>query len=230
MSSTETEKGNRGIVFELENVAVGARQMVYDVAENVLADKDVELSKALFARYYRDGNIQDLVHNVLEQTGKTRLSEDKLVQDIDEAVRLSLTDTGLKLSDGLSRLFEKAEGRGVAFGALGIFGQEVADKLVGNLGLDNTTIKVVGSESGPRPAMPSESWEELVDGMGVKAPLSMAVTTGAPGHRSSLAAGLQTVVVYDEFTSFNDFGGADIITPELDDNTIDSALELLERA
>ncbi len=229
-SNAEHQQKKRGVLFELENVAVNARQLVYDVMESVLGDKGVKLDRPTFARHYSDGDIAGFVSAALKAQNKTRLSEDKLVGDIEQGIKLSLTDASLKMSDGLLELIKKAQDNGIAVGAISLFGNEVADKLLENPGLKDINLAVVEREVASRPWPLSDSWEALADKSGVEPPLCVAVTTGVTGHRSCLVAGMRSVVVHDDFTSWQDFGGADVVTDKLDSEVVDAALDLLRQA
>ena len=56
---------------------------------------------------------------------------------------------------------------------------------------------------------------------------ALAIATSATSCRSALTSGCRVVVVPDEFTSFQDFGGARIIAEKLEDLNLDDALELV---
>ncbi len=228
-SGAEHQRKKRAVFFEIENLAVNARQMIYDVIVSVLGDKGVELDRITFARHCSDGDIPGLVSRLLEKQKKTRLSEDKLLEDIEQGIKLSLADSGVKMSKGLSELIEKAQDNDIVLGGVAVYGHEVAAKLVENLGLQDIDLAIV--EQGPvlRSAPMTDSWEKLAEKCGVEPPLCVAVTTGVKGHRSSLAAGMRSVVVYDDFTSYQDFSGADLATDKLDGEAVDSILGLLKQ-
>ncbi len=228
-SEAEHQQKKRSVFFEVENVAVNARRMVYDVMESVLGDKGVKLDRITFARHCSDCDISGFVSKLLEAQKKTRLSEDKIIEDIEQGIKLSLTDTGLKMSNGLSELIKKVQDNGFALGGVAMFGHEVAGKLMENLGLNDIDLTVVEQGSVLRPSPMTNAWEELAEKCGTEPPLSVAVTTGVTGHRSCLAAGMRSVVVYDDFTSYQDFSGADLTTDKLNSEAVDVVIDLLKQ-
>ena len=71
-------------------------------------------------------------------------------------------------------------------------------------------------------------WRKLADAVSVRPTMCVVITTSAESCGEALAAGMRCIVVPDKFTSFQDFGGADLIADSIDDATRREVFSLLE--
>ncbi|NQT94351.1 MAG: hypothetical protein HQ559_16450 [Lentisphaerae bacterium] len=230
----QTEVGQEATVrkaavfFELEYVAVPGRRIMFDVLKSVLADKGAEITPILFSRHCLHAPIATSLTELLKAVGKTRLSAKKLASDIAEGIRLSLADGGTKLNPGLARLLAAANERGMSAGALSGLNSSAATEMSGNLGLLDLGVIVLSDCVEDRVFPTRDSWLKLA-GETKTGPLNcLAVASSAVGCRSAVSAGMKCVAVPDQYTEFQDFGGADHVTAELDDETITVALDAVE--
>lgn len=216
------------VFFELEYVAVPGRRIMFDVLKSVLADKGADITPILFSRHCLNAPISVALDELLKAVGKTRLSARKLAADIAEGIRLSLADGGTKLDPGLARLLAAAGERGMSAGALSGLGDGAAAEMAENLGLVELGVRVVSDSVEDRPFPTLESWLKLA-GETQTGPLNcLAVASSTVGCRNAVGAGMKCVVVPDEYTDFQDFGGADFVVSSLDDETINAALDIIE--
>lgn len=229
MSSEEkSTEAQRVVIFELGNIAIGARSIIYDVIENVLADKGVKMNKGIFVRFYKDGCLGEFIEKVLEDQDKTRLSSKKLIEDIEQGIRLSLTDSGVNMVKGLQNLLEKGQERGFVFGAVSNYDNDLTETLVENLGLKGMLVEIMCRAKGNEHWPVADTWTKLINTLNSKPQLCLAITTGSKAFRSAISAGAKCVVVPDDFTGHQDFGGADFVVDSLDDAIIEQAFSLLD--
>ena len=200
-----------GLLIELENVAARGRHVTYDVMKSVLVEKGVKLQPNLFSRYCVDVPLNEGLQDLLKAVEKTRLSTEKLAAEISRGAELSLGEESAPVNSGLKKLVARAREQGIRVGTLSFVGEETARKLSAPLELaeESSVLQVCPPEERHCPS--ADSWQRLARGMRLAPAACVALVAGAGACRAALGAGMQCVVVFDEFTAFQDFGGADLI-------------------
>lgn len=222
------EPAKRALLFELENVAVNGRQVIYDVLCDVLKEKDVKLTSSIFAIHCLYLPVKSFVAPVLEATGKKKLPEDKLSAEIMEKVHAEMTGGKLKLNDVMERIIDGAGAKKILVGALTCFEENIGRTVITNLGLSESTVTCLSCFSEDKVMPSADAWLKLAKKVGVPASRCLAMATSARASRAALSAGMRCVVVPDKFTAFQDFGGADQVFDSLDNKAGDEILTLLD--
>jgi beta-phosphoglucomutase-like phosphatase (HAD superfamily) len=218
----------KAMLFELENVAVPGHQIVYDVIKSVLADKGVDLKPMMFSRYCLEARVEEFVPVLLQQAGKTRVSESKLIDEIVQGVRLSFTDSGLKLSPNIPKALKVAEGKNAIVGVLSNLDEKSAMQLMGKLGLGEDRITLLCNASEGKTFPSADAWLKLAKTMSVTPSLCAVVATSSMACKTALSAGMRCVVVPNNFTEFEDFGGSDYVLDSLDGGVLEEVFDLMD--
>ena len=218
----------RAVLFELENIAVGGRQIAFDVMKKIMADKGVKLTPFLFSRYCLDRSLKNGVGELLESLGKVRLSKEKLVADIIDDMKSALLRESLALAPVMKKLTKRAAEENVVVGALSCLDRDTARQLVDKLKLSDEIAEVVPCACGERNYPSADAWLKLAKNMSISPGACVVVATCSRSSQSAVSSGMRCLVVPDSFTSFQDFGGADYVLDTLDDAAIDRIFELLE--
>jgi len=226
--TTEPKQREAAILFELENIAVPGRQIVFDVLKSVLAEKKAKLTPLMFSRHCLRPLVKRYLSSLLDSLGKGRLSEDKLLAEITQGISLSLTDGTVKGNPQLGKFLKTAIDKGTRVGALSTVGQETAKQLMEKCGFDEMGVDLLAYACDEENSHNINMWQSLSETISVKPTMCVAITTSADLCGEALAAGMRCVVVPDKFTAFQDFGGADLIADSLDDSTIRELFALLE--
>ncbi|MEI6970612.1 MAG: hypothetical protein WCL44_03760, partial [bacterium] len=124
------------LLFDLEHSAVDGRSLFFDISKRLLAEREIELTPALFMRHFRKQSMEKCLDGLLEAVGKKRLSAAKLAGEITEELKVGFTDKRLKMPAGFAKLVAQAKAEEAIFGALTALPNEVADDLIKRLGLD----------------------------------------------------------------------------------------------
>lgn len=220
----------RAVLFELETVAVPGRQVLFDVTKAALASKDIDLSAALFARYCLDAGGGAFPGNILAVSGKSRVSDTKLLDEINGAVAKQLVNRDLSPPAQFTKLLEQVREKGVRVGALGLFGDETATQCVEAFGFAEQCDRAVGCRGGICHTFTDETWTDVARALKVSPSLCVAVASTARSSHAALTAGMSIVVVPDTYTEYQDFGGADHVSPGgFDAAAVAAVHELLER-
>jgi len=232
MSKTATEETveaapGRAVLFDLENVAVQGHQLLYNTLGEVLAGKKVKLTQPLFSRFCLDATLYECVCGLLTFEDKKGVRRDKLVAQVGERLKARLTAGDLKLDPALAGLLKAASARGILSGALSCLDPETAEKLAGDLGLSEMGVSLLpaGCENNNGPG--ADGWLKLARKMSVQPALCGVIASSAWPCKTALAAGMRCVALLNKFSSFQDFGGADLVVEALDD-VAEGLFELLE--
>lgn len=217
----------KAVLFELENIAVGGRQVAYDVIRHMLADRKVAVSPVMFSRYYVDSSLSQFLA-VAMKDHKTRTPKEKLAGELQEGIRLSLAESSSKVSPGLVEILKKIKSSGVAIGALGASGNDTSRKISGKLSGAGEGLAVLPYDGEGRNAPSPDAWLRLAKELSVKAVSCVVIATSALSSKAALSAGMKCVVAPDSFTCFQDFGGADYIEEHIGSETAGRILALLE--
>ncbi|MFC1453170.1 hypothetical protein ACFLSJ_07515 [Verrucomicrobiota bacterium] len=218
----------RAVVIELEAVAVDGRRMLYEAMKEAIGDKEIDLSPYVFSRLCLDCSHRDSVSAVFEASGKKYRAEDRVVERMLQGVREMLAKPVPQIRPDARQLLLSAAAQGRSLGALSYLGKTEAAALAGNLGLDELGVHVLSYPCDDKPFPSVDGWLTLAREVGVTATGCVAVTTSSIACRSALAAHMWAVVVPDDFTAFQDFGGADFVADTLDEEAIQRTLALLE--
>ncbi len=160
---------------------------------------------------------------------KKKVSEDKLVSQISEQVKKSMLDKSIKANAGLKRVIKRAVEENIAVGALSSFEEAQAKELLTRIGLKDVGDNILCSNHSDRPHLSADAWLKLAKNMAVSPSACLAITSCKASCRAALTAGMRCVVRPDKYTSFQDFGGADYVIDELNNEVVDMMFALLEK-
>ncbi len=215
------------LLFELENLGFQGRQVVFDVLKSVLADKDMKLTPVLFSRCCVDTPVEEGLPQLLELLGHPRVSAEKLVPEILQGIRASLVDNTPKSPAALAGLLKQAQADGYRIGVVSDLDEEAALSLYARLDIgdpEDGAVVAAESETGTADA---QAWKSAARAMDALIPSCIVLATSSRSAHAAVAAGMRCIVIPDEYTSFQDFGGTDRILDGLDDGAAKEILDTL---
>lgn len=218
--------GTTGLLFELENVALGGRTLAFEVLKNLFAERDVKLDRVIFMRHCLSPCPKEYLPKLLEEVDRKRLSADKFVGEIKAAMTECLDDSGVTMAPGLAKLLAKAADRGIARGALTSLPEELAMRLMTRMGLDTAGVHLLALEATGNEFPTADAWLKLAKKMGLPRTKCTGLATSAQSCRAALSAGMRCVALPDEFTAFQDFAGADMISDKLEGDAVERAISV----
>lgn len=219
---------DRALLFELENVAASGRQIVYDVLKSVLAEKGVKMTPIMFSRCCLQPCVKQFLPRLLAVSKKERLSEGKLLTEIERGIDLSFSDGSIKLAAGVESLLAAARKEGVRTGAVSALGAETVKQLAEKLGLGEMGVHALPCSAEDKVFPSADAWLTLAKDISVRPLLCVAVVTSSTACRTALSAGMKCAAVPDAFTAFQDFGGADCVADELSDDAVKEIIGLIQ--
>jgi beta-phosphoglucomutase-like phosphatase (HAD superfamily) len=205
-----------GFVFELEKLAIPGRRILFEACQKVLKDKQVVLTPVLWSRFGLATPLAQGLGRLLETLDKKSLATDKLVREIQDIYFREITRPAVKLNAALNVLLAEAAKLNVKIGALSFLPDEQAQALLAHLGLkEQVCLRVMQKDAVIVPT--PDCWLMTCKAVGVPARRCVAVVESAVALNAALEAGLRCVVAPDEFTAYQDFGGADQVVEDLKD-------------
>lgn len=224
------KKPAQAVLFELEMLAVGGRKILFDTLKRSLAEKEIDLTPVQFSRYCLTGKLKDGILRLIKDQAKKRFSEEKFVEDFLTELEVAFSRPALKADASVTALLKRAGEAGILLGALGCLSQPTLDKLIRNLGWEDHNIRLMSCAGSDKIFPTADAWLKLAKSMAVRPNRCLVVTTSQIACKSALSAGMKSVALPDEYTAFQDFGGADLVADGLNKGVLDRIFELLDLA
>jgi len=228
MSGETKDVATHALVFELEYVAARKRKVEFDALKSAMAKKNVELTLVLFAKSGMPPTPRVAVRKTLEAVGKSADAIEKAVAEVEKASN-EYCATGAVPDAGLEKLVAATRERGIPVLAVTALPEEKARELMDRLGLAEMGVELLVpdevKESFPR----ADDWLKMLKKIGRESATIVAVVSSRVACRGALTAGAACVVVPDEFTEHQDFGGAKLVLDSLSEMEPDEILDLTLR-
>lgn len=205
-----------GLVFELEKLAMPGQRLLFEACQKVLKNKEIDLTPVLWSRFGLATPLEQGLERLLAMANKKSLAADKLAGEIREVFFREITRPAVKLNATLNDLLADAAKLNMKIGALSFLPDEKAQALLIHLGLqERVCLRVVQKAAVIVPT--PDCWLMVCKAIGVPARRCVAVVENSVACSSAIEAGLRCAVAYDEFTAYQDFGGADQVVEDLKD-------------
>lgn len=218
----------RAVLFELENFAVKGRIVVFDVLKKLLSEEGINLTFPMFSRYCSHPSAKYFVPMMLKMDGKAKVAEAKLITEATEAIAQAFVGGSLKLESGVTRLLKAMDEEQVSVAALSSLSDETARQLSAKLGLVDRGVSLLAYPSHDKNFPSADAWLKLAKRISIPPACCVVVATSSVSCKAALSAGMRCVVVPDKYTAVQDFGGADHVSGEFDDEVIAHIIELLK--
>ena len=201
------------LVFEFDHLVCQMRQASYEVLKSIFDDQDLQTGH--MSRFGLVGTPAKMVSAFQEGLGVKKGTPKKVGDEICNGINIHLESGLVQVSDALRNIVATARERGMQ--VIGVTGlpDSQSGALIDNLDLEGLGISLWSYnnkyESFPR----ADAWLRLSKEKGLKAPICLALTTSKGACKAALTAGFRCAVIPDSFTSFDDFGGASVVSDDL---------------
>ena len=223
----DSETVARAVLLELDNVGFAARGIAYETLKRILAEKDVAIGRAQFSQFCVPLAPQRAIPALLARSGHSRLDPAKLAERFAEEYRAALCAPACKPLAGAVELVDTVRKAGVRVGLITVLDHDTATALAGRLGLAEGEATLMFNSSEDRNYPSVDSWLKLAKMTGVGPGLCAALASCGGSCRAALSAGMTCVAIPDDFTSFQDFGGADQLIDRVTPEAIQAILDAL---
>ncbi len=227
---TEKKKARptHALIFELEYVAAKTRAVEFEAIKSAVSSKGVELTPVMFSRSGMSPQHRTAITNVLELAGKRADAIEKAVAELDKTVADYCTNAA-ELDKGLEKLIKATQSRDIPVLAFTALPKELAQSLMGRLGLDAMGVELIIPEEVKSSFPRADDWLKMLKQTNKEKATLVAVVSSQVACKGALTAGAACIAVPDEYTAFQDFSGAKMVLDSLTDEKPDSILDLTLR-
>ncbi len=218
----------RALLFELDNVGLAGRHAAYATMERILAEKNVTMNYGLFAKHCIPMPPALSIPAIVECAGDKRISAEKLLGAFHEAYGAALVSSDCAVNNAVVKLVAEAKVRDISVGAISMLNDELANVVAERVGIREDLMVLLSNSVEDRNYPSADTWLKLAKELSVAPALCVVLATSAGSCRAALSAGMSCVVVPDEHTAFQDFGGASFVADALDRDLIKSILSLFD--
>lgn len=230
-NAASTEKKARpthALIFELEYVAAKARAVEYKAIKSAVSSKGVDLTPVMFSRSGMSPVHRTAITDVLTMADKKSDAIEKAVAEVDKTVA-EYCENEAELDKGLEKLIKATQARNIPVLAFTALPQTLAGKLMTRLGLDAMGVELIVPEEVKDSFPRADDWLKILKQCDKEHVTLVAVISSQVACKGALTAGAACIVVPDEFTVFQDFGGAVLVLDQLADEKPDTILDMTLR-
>lgn len=228
LNKQEKVRGTHALIFELEYVATKVRRVEFEAIKSAVAGKGVELTPVLFSRSKMSPLHRKVITDVLTLSDKRSDAIEKAVAEVDKTVA-AFCENEAELDPGLLKLIKASQERGVPVVTFTALPKELAVKLMNRLGLDKMGVELIVPEEVKESFPRADDWLKMLKQSNKDNVTLVAVVSSQVACKGALTAGASCIVVPDEYTAFQDFGGAMMVLDSLSDEKPDMILDLTLR-
>jgi len=224
---TETKDGTRddiAILLDLEGAVLNGRAIAYGLIRDRLGSKKVDVTPVMFSRYCVERRPGRFVPELLK-LGGAKDDGSGLAAKIDAELAQALLDKSAVPAPGMEDLLTSAWGKGVRTGLLSRLPNPAMDQVVNKLGMNEKLKGAVSYSDDEKGYPPADAWLKLAKTVAVKPSRCVAFVGSSRACSTALAAHMRCVILPDEFTAFQDFGGADLLLDKPDAGLVDRLIE-----
>lgn len=229
MSDTKEVKKEKqpegAVLFELEHLAMNSRKALYDILKSMLKDVKVDFTVPLFSRYCLLQPPEQVLAELPDKLGASKTDGKKFKEDALNALKYYYQSSDIEPETGLVEVLKAAGENNLAVMAVTLLDEDVARKALEQAGLTELGVSCYPYDKKSQTYPGADVWMKACKEIGVQPRQCLTLVTSMEACKSSLTAGMRSLVVPDEFTSFQDFGGANRVLEEL---TEAKPLEILE--
>ena len=221
----EGASARSALLFEMDNVALGARRIRYEVLAGIMKEQGIELSPILFSRYCLHPVPSVYMPTFLAAMKYTAATPEQVVERLVNETTSRLMQKTTVISDGLIKWMEAAQARGAAIACVSMLPLASAEGVAAHLGFDRWGVQVNSGAPADKGFPRAEHWLRMAKAVGRNPKRCLAIVSSMATTKSALAAMMHVAVVTDEFTEYQDFCGANLVCPDLKDVKPDAFFE-----
>lgn len=228
-AAVENEAGSDGslsqqiLVFELEGAAIDGRAKLFDAAKSVFKSSGVKLNDAQFASVCTQGAVPAIIEKLIADAGDGKVDDgaaDKIFQNYVAGVSKSVHVHPL-----FTDVIEEAGKRGIKAFAISSLPEEAARAALKSSGLNKHGVILHVFPSDERHFPRVDCWMKVGREVSRQPRSCIAVAGCRDSGKSALSAGMRSIVIPDQYTSYQDFGGTDAVLENAEDYDIKDLFE-----
>lgn len=216
------------VLFVLEGVSGSERQATFDVLTSILQDQGVKIIPAHVSRFCLESQPEEYLPNLLGEVGASRLSVDKLAEDVRGGIAMQLGSRSVSMPGRIREFLHFAKEKDLELAAISALPQTSAMALMESLGIADLGVELMVMDHDSDQHFPrADSWLKLARSL-KKSPKECSVVAGGRMEvRAAISAGIRCVAIPDQFTAFEDFSGSNAIIEDVEGFSLEDLLDAL---
>ncbi len=216
-NSSEGTAARFAVLLEWETVALRARKGAFTLLERSLKKAGVEgFQRVTFCRTGQVLLPALLVPAVLRDLKADESLASKLTDEVEQGLQAYYSASGTALAPGIKEFVQRALDGNFAVGIVSLRPTEEVLALAERAGLDSGSLVVFNGAEQAGPDYPdAKTWMLAAKECGCLPRACVAVASSAKGCNGALTAAMRCIAVPDEFTDYQDFGGAEYVVDSL---------------
>lgn len=210
VTDNETSSSSRILLFELEGAAIDGRAKLFQAAKSVFKDAGLDLSEHAFARYCVHASPGHITEQLVAGLGGDKL-DGQASSRIMTAYVENIKKGGAKPNQKFASVLDEAAKRGMKAAALTVLPEPVAYEVLEKSGIAAKGVELVLFPENERHFPRTECWLRLPRAQSKPARACIAIAGCRDSGKSALSSGMRCIIVPDQFTSYQDFGGVDAV-------------------
>ena len=211
----EGASAKSALIFEMDNVALGARRIRYEVLAGILKEQRITLTPIQFSRYCLHPAPAVYMPGFLAAMKYTAATPEQVAERLLNETTSRLMQKSTAISDGLAKWLDAAVGRGAACACASMLPLVSAEAVAEHLGFGRWGVKVFSGAPGDKGFPHAENWIRIAKAIARNPKRCLAIVSSMATTKTALAATMNVVVVTDEFTEYQDFCGANLVCSDL---------------
>ena len=204
------------VLFQLEDVAVNGRKIAYEILKKTLGEQKIDFPIPLFSRYCVDSTPQGYLPAMMAPLGIRKVSVENLVENVTRAIVEQVLSAG-KLNAGMGKILQIARERNFVIGIISTWAEETGQALLTKLGLNELGARLFFFKDVNKIFPSADIWLKTAKAINIKPRRCLVVGGNMVACKSAMSADLRCLAVPDDFTSFQDYSGADIVLENMDE-------------
>jgi beta-phosphoglucomutase-like phosphatase (HAD superfamily) len=204
------------VLFQMEDVAVNGRKIAYETLKKTLGEQEIDFPISLFSRYCVDSTPQGYIPAMMEALGIGKVSVENLVENVARAIVDQALSAG-KLNAGMGKILQIARERNFVIGIISTWTEETGQALLTKMGLNELGTRLFSFKDVNKIFPSADIWLKTAKAINIKPRRCLVIGGNMVACKSAMSADLRCLAVPDDFTSFQDYSGADLVLENLDE-------------
>lgn len=217
-ATPESSISQQILVFELEGAAIDGRAKLFDAAKSVFKAAGAKLNDGQFARFCTQSSVPAVIEKLISEYGGEKV-DDAAAEKIFREYAASFSKN-VHVHPLFTEVIEEASKRGLKAFAISSLPEDAARAALKASGLSkhNVSLHVFPSEERHFPRV--DCWMKIGREVQRTPRNCIAVAGCRDSGKSALSAGMHSIVIPDQYTSYQDFGGTDAVLENTEDSDI----------
>jgi beta-phosphoglucomutase-like phosphatase (HAD superfamily) len=203
------------LIFELDDLALGARAIRYEILKGILQEQGLDFPEALYLRQCLRSFPAVYMPALLESMQYTTASAEQVVKRLVGETTSRLMQKDAAIRPDLVPWLDAARDR--HFSVVGISLLPSAESIAQHLDFARWNTRVFVAAPTDKSWQQADLWMRAAKTAERSPKNCLAVTSSEEATKGALAAGMNVLAVPDAFTDFQDFGGANAVCDSLKD-------------